>query len=88
MKQKSKKLINKNIESFMIKRNIKKLSYELDLLQEMQIHSVFHASILQQCNQFISLQITSMSVELKNKYKVENILEKRMISEKAHYLIK
>ncbi len=31
MKKKSKKLINKNIESFMIKRNIKKLSYELDL---------------------------------------------------------
>jgi len=31
MKKKSKKLINKSIESFMIKRNIKKLSYELDL---------------------------------------------------------
>jgi len=31
MKKKSKKLMNKSIESFMIKRNIKKLSYELDL---------------------------------------------------------
>ncbi len=31
MKKKSKKLINKNIESFMIKKNIKELSYELDL---------------------------------------------------------
>ncbi len=31
MKKKSKKLMNKNIESFMIKRNIKKLSYELNL---------------------------------------------------------
>ncbi len=30
-KRKSKKLMNKNIESFMIKRNIKKLSYELNL---------------------------------------------------------
>jgi len=29
-----------------------------------------------------------MSVELKNKYEVENILEKRTISEEAHYLIK
>jgi len=47
--------MNKNIESFMIKRNIKKLSYELDLSQEMQIHLIFHASMLQQCNQFISL---------------------------------
>ena len=32
MKKKSKKLINKNIESFMIKQNIKKLSYKLNLL--------------------------------------------------------
>jgi len=29
-----------------------------------------------------------MFVELKTEYKVENILEKKMISEKAHYLIK
>ncbi len=29
-----------------------------------------------------------MSVELKIKYEVENILEKRMINEKVHYLIK
>jgi len=87
-KKKSKKLMNKSIKSFMIKRNIKKLSYKLNLLQEMQIHSVFHTSMLQQCNQFISLQATSTSVELKTEYEVENILEKRMISEKAHYLIK
>ncbi len=54
----------------------------------MQIHLVFYTLMLQQCNQFISLQITSMSVELKTEYEVENILEKRMISEKAYYLIK
>ncbi len=29
-----------------------------------------------------------MSVESKIKYEVENILEKRMISEKVHYLVK
>jgi len=72
----------------MIKRNIKELSYKLYLLQGMQIHSVFHASMLQHCNQFISLQATSTSVELKSKYKVENILDKRMISGEAHYLVK
>ena len=44
--------------------------------------------MLQQCNQFISFQITSMSVELKTEYEVENILKKRMISEKAYYLVK
>ncbi len=54
----------------------------------MQIHSVFYASMLQQCNQFISLQVTSMPVELKNKYEVKEILEKRIISEEAHYLVK
>jgi len=31
MKKKSKKLINKSIESFMIKKNIKELSYKLNL---------------------------------------------------------
>jgi len=88
LKQRSKKLNNKSIESFKVKRNIKKLSYKLDLLKKMQIHSVFHASMLQCCNQFIPLQITEMSVKLNKEYQVENILEKQMISEKAHYLIK
>jgi len=36
----------------------------------------------------ISLQIIETSVELNREYKIENILEKRMISEKAHYLVK
>jgi hypothetical protein len=44
VKQRSKKLNNKSIKPFKIKRNIKGLSYELDLLKKMQIHSVFHAS--------------------------------------------
>jgi len=54
----------------------------------MWIHLIFYTSMLQQCNQFISLQITSMSVELKTEYEVENILEKRMINEEVHYLVK
>jgi len=29
-----------------------------------------------------------MSVELKNKYEVENILKKKMINEEAYYFIK
>jgi len=85
---KSKKLKNKSIESFKIVRDIKKLSYELDLFRRIQIHSVFHAFMLQHCNQMISLQIIKTPVELNEEYKIENILEKRMISEKAHYLIK
>jgi len=44
--------------------------------------------MLQYCNQIISLQITETPVELNEEYEIENILEKRMISGEAHYLIK
>jgi len=44
--------------------------------------------MLQHCNQIISLQITETSVELDEEYEIENILKKRMINEKVHYLIK
>jgi len=88
VKQRSKKLNNKSIKPFRIKRNIKRLSCRLGLLKKMQIHSVFHVFMLQCCNQFISLQIIETFVELNEKYQVENILKKRMINEKTHYLIK
>jgi len=88
VKWRSKKLNNKSIKSFEIKRNIKKLSYELNLLKKMWIHSIFHAFMLQCYNQFIPLQITETFVELNEEYKVKNILKKWMISEKIHYLIK
>jgi len=81
-------LNNKSIKSFKIKRNIKRLSYELDLLKKMQIHLIFHAFMLQCCNQFIPLQIIKTFVELDEEYKVEDILKKQMISEKTHYLVK
>ncbi len=88
VKQWSKKLNNKSIKPFEVKRNIKELSYELDLLKEMQIHSVFHAFMLQCCNQFIPLQTSETSVKPDEEYQVENILRKRMISRKTHYLVK
>ena len=88
VRQRSKKLNNKSIKPFEIKRNIKRLSYELDLLKKMQIHSVFHVFMLQCCNQFIPLQIIEMFVESDKEYQVENILKKQMISKKTHYLIK
>ncbi len=88
VKWRSKKLNNKSIKPFKIKRNIKGLSYKLDLLKEMWIHPVFHAFMLQCCNQFIPLQTIKTSVKLNEEYKVEDILRKRMISEKTHYLIK
>jgi len=87
-KTKSKKLSNKSIESFKIVKDIKKLSYKLDLFKKIQIHSVFYTFMLQHYNQIISLQITETSVELNKEYEIKNILERRMISEKAHYLVK
>jgi hypothetical protein len=75
-------LNNKSIEPFKIKRNIKKLSYKLDLLKKMWIHSVFHASMLQCCNQFIPLQITETFVESDKEYQVENILENEWLARK------
>jgi len=76
VRQQSKKLNNKSIKPFEVKRNIKELSYKLDLLKEMQIHSVFHTFMLQCCNQFIPLQTIETSVEPDKEYQVENILEK------------
>ena len=84
----SKKLNHQSIGPFMIKRNIKNLSYELDLSVNMRIHSVFHAFMLQSCDQFILLQTKSTSVESDEEYKVERILGKKIISETAHYLVK
>jgi len=88
VKQRSKKLNNKSIKLFKIKRNIKRLSYKLDLLKKMQIHLIFHVFMLQCCNQFIPLQTIKTFVEPDEEYQVENILKKQMISGKAHYLIK
>jgi len=88
VKQRSRKLNNKSIKPFEVKRDIKGLSHELDLPKGMQIRSVFHAFMLQRCNQSIPLQIIETSVELNEEYKVKDILEKRMISEKTHYLVK
>jgi len=76
VKQRSKKLNNKSIKPFKVKRNIKRLSYELDLLKKMQIHSVFHVFMLQCCNQFIPLQIIKTFVKSDEEYKVKNILKK------------
>jgi len=54
----------------------------------MWIHLIFYAFMFQHCNQIISLQINETSVESNEEYKIENILEKRMINEKVHYFIK
>jgi len=44
--------------------------------------------MLQHCNQTISLQINETSVKSDEEYEIENILERRMISEKVYYFVK
>ena len=44
--------------------------------------------MLQSCDQFILLQTKSTSVESDEEYEVERILDKKIISEAAHYLVK
>ena len=84
----SKKLNHQSIEPFMIKRNIKDLSYKLDLSVNMKIHLIFHAFMLQSCNQFILLQTKPTPVKSDKEYKVERILGKKTISGTTHYLVK
>ena len=87
-KQKNKKLNYKSIESFRILKNIKDLSYELKLPVKIKIHFVFYAFMFQQCNQDLSIQIIETLIESDDKYEVETILEKKMISREPYYLIK
>jgi hypothetical protein len=71
------------IESFKIlkKRNN---SYKLDLSNEMNIHLIFHISLLRKnCQNFISNQIISSSssiiIEDEKEYEVEDIIDSRLI---------
>ena len=88
IKWKSKKLNHRSIESFMILKNVKNLSYKLNLSAKIKIHFVFYVFIFQWCDQDILIQIIKTSVEFNNKYEVETILKKKMISKKSYYLIK
>jgi len=44
--------------------------------------------MLQHCNQIILFQVAETFVELNEEYKIENILKKKKINEKAHYFVK
>jgi len=44
--------------------------------------------MLQHYNQIISLQTIKTSVEFDEEYEIENILERRIISEKTYYFVK
>ena len=86
----SNKLDHVKIESFKILRNIKNTSYEFELSDTMKRkHSVFHVSLLESAHSETSnIIISKKYIESNEKYEVENILNKQLIDEKPHYLMK
>ena len=90
--KKNNKLNHVKLRSFKILRNIKKISYELKLSTNIKKkHSVFHISFLKSAHSDTSKTNISKKYfqsEDEKKYEVEEILNKQLIDEKIHYLIK
>ena len=88
----SNKLNHVKLRPFKILRNIKEIYYKLKLLTNIKKkHLVFHISLLKSAHFDISKTNISENYiqnENKKKYEVETILNKQLIDEKVHYLIK
>ena len=84
-KRKSKKLDHVKIESFFIKNVKEQINYELKLLVDARIFSIFHIFVLKSIHSNTSIQITFRYQSQKNQeYEVERILRRR----DQQYLIK
>ena len=92
MTRSSNKLNHVKIELFKIIRNIKEVSFELELSKEMQWkHSVFHISLLKPAsdNMPVLKQVSdNYLMEQESQYKVEKILKHKNINKKKYYLVK
>ena len=90
--KKSNKLNHVKLELFKVLRNIKKINYELKLSTNMKKkHSIFHISLLKSAHSDTSkTNISKKYIQSENKkeYEIEEILNKQLIDEKIHYLIK
>ena len=90
--KKSNKLNHVKLKLFKILRNIKKISYKLKLSTNMKKkHSIFHISFLKSAHSnTLKTNISKKYIQDENekKYEVEKILNKQLIDEKIHYLIK
>jgi hypothetical protein len=80
----SKKLNHKMIESFKILKK-KESSYKLDLSDEINIHSMFHISLLRKnledsLSKQINLSSSSVMIDDEQKFDVEDILDSRLMS--------
>ena len=89
----SKKLDQIKIESFEIVKNIRNISYELKLLDQMKIHLMFHKSLLESTSTEISILIKLSNdyvMNQKNRYQVQKILKEseNFEDERRKYLVK
>ena len=88
----SNKLNHVKIKSFRIIRNIKRVSFELKLLKDMQWkHFIFHVSLLELASDSILVLeqiLDNYLIEQKDQYEVEKILKHKNINKQKHYLIK
>jgi hypothetical protein len=92
----SKKLNHKMLKSFKIRKK-RKSSYKLDLSDDINLHSVFHTSLLKKnLEDFLFKQIISSSssimIDDEQKFDVENIIDSRLtnrsINKRLQYKIK
>ena len=89
----SKKLNQIKIESFEIVRNIRDISYELKLLDQMKIHLVFHKALLESTSTKVLILTKLLDDYIMNqedRYQVQKISEKseNFENERKKYLVK
>ena len=81
-----KKLKHTAKESFLMKRNIKNVAYELRIL-EIKIHKTFNVNNFILANSIISLTKELKVKNKKKKYEVNKILSERKIKERTEFFI-
>ena len=86
-KRPSDKLDYKQIGPFKVKRKISDTNYKLSLPQSMQIHPIFHISLLEPASPRAQLDKTTV-LEDEEEYEVEKILDHRGEGPETEYLIK
>ena len=90
--KKTNKLNHVKLKFFKVLKNIKEINYKLKLSTNMKKkHSVFHISFLKSAHSDTSkTNISNEYIQNENEkeYEVEKILNKQLIDEEIHYLIK
>ncbi len=88
-KRSNKKLDYKQLGSFKIKRKISDTNYELSLPQSIQIHLIFHISLLEPASPRAKLdETTELEAENEKEQEIEKILDYCREGPQTEYLVK